>query len=70
MKIDKEIPVPMKMQHRSQHSSVLRSMDVGDSVGKLDKRAVLGIRLAAYRLKMTVTARQELDGSFRLWRIA
>lgn len=64
MKIEKNIPIPLK---RSKLRDILNQMDVGDSV-LLDTRSeCVAMRHSALSLGFTVTTRT-IDDKIRFWR--
>jgi len=69
-KIDKDIPFPVHKKH-GRWSRLASAMEVGDSVGLNDKKDIVSLRQALYRLEYknkAVYQRSEIDGKYRVWR--
>jgi len=70
MKLSKErIPLPKNSRIAGRYERLMRDLEIEDCVEHCTRAEAQGLRVAAIKLGMKVTQRQQSRHLFRVWRI-
>jgi len=69
MRIEKNIPITLPRARENGYASLVREMEVGDSVLCQTMKEIISVRAAIYRTGYKPIVRKQPDGTWRLWKV-